>query len=78
MPVMQPMQIVERPLGPLNTIIDNVRASTGRRSPCRLVDRREEGASAGGAATEGTQAAEGAELTSRVRWRFPTTSCEKQ
>ena len=35
-------------------------------SHCRLVDRRNEGTSAGGAATEGTQAEGGAELASEI------------
>ena len=72
---MQPVRIVERPLGPLKTIIDKelerscvemVRASSGRQGHCRLVDRGEEGTSADGAATEGTQAAEVAELAGEI------------
>ena len=43
-----------------------VRASSGSRGHYRLVDRREEGTSAGGAATEGTQAEEGAELAGKI------------
>ena len=93
-PLMQPVQIVEKALGLLKTIIEKELGRScvekpervlGRRSHCRLVDHREEGTSAGWATTEGTQAAEGAELAgkidemeSRVRWRFPATSCEEQ
>ena len=42
------------------------RASTGSQRHCRLVDRREEGTSAGGAATERTHAEEGAELAGEI------------
>ena len=68
-------QNVEMALGPLETTIDRelerrfvegserVLAVEGH---CRLVDRRNEGTSAGGAATEGTQAEGGAELASEI------------
>ena len=54
---------MEMSLSPLDR---EVRASTGSRDHCRLVDRRNEGTLAGGAATEGTQAEGGAELASEI------------
>ena len=60
--------------------MSRVRASTGRQGHCKVVDRGEEGTSAGGAATEGTQAAEGAELAGRsMRWsHVPDDDCQRQ
>ena len=43
-----------------------VRVSIGRQGHCRLVDRGEQSTSAGGAATEGPQAAECAELAGEI------------
>ena len=51
---------------------------TGSRGHCRLVDRGEEGTSAGGAATEGTQAAEGAELAWRSMRRSHVSDDDSQ
>ena len=57
-----------------------VRASAGRQSHCRLVDRGEEGTSASGAATEGTRAGESAGLAVRsMRWSHASADdCQRQ
>ena len=47
-------------------LFPEVRASTGSQRHYRLVDRREEGTSAGGAATERTHAEEGEELAGEI------------